>query len=151
MQKLFFPKDFSLGSLLRVYIRGCNVFVYRKSKTFGSEILLTFGPENPKRSSEEANKHVFGQLGVRSIRWRKKNFKTILKIKNIETKTFFKKFKKTIQKNQKKLLNVYIGSSFIKISYKGISFIKTIYKGFSFIKTIYKGFDKNAASFGLVH
>ena len=53
------------------------------------------------------NKHVFEELGVRSIRWRKQNFKKIFKIKFFETKTFFKNFKifksfKKFQKNQKK-------------------------------------------------
>ena len=41
-----FPKDFSLGSLLRVYIRGCNVFVYRKSKNFGQKFLLLDKTQN---------------------------------------------------------------------------------------------------------
>ena len=126
-----FPTDFSLGSLLRVYIRGCNVFVYRKSKIFWkknyirdySQKVAKSGKksQNPAKSrkilhfrqkktfspglgippsSEEANKHVFGQLGVRSIRWRKKNFKTMFKITNIEPKTFSNKLKN-------KFINIY--------------------------------------------
>ena len=84
------------------------MFVYRKSKIFGKKI---WGADYTQKvakspglgippSSEEANKHVFGQLGVRSIRWRKKNFKKIFKIKNIETKTFFQKIQKQFKKKK---------------------------------------------------
>ena len=49
------------------------------------------------------NKHVFEELGVRSIRWRKQNFKKIFKIKFFETKTFFSKFSKQIKKIKKEI------------------------------------------------
>ena len=67
--------------------------------------VLLLGSGREVCSPKCGNKHVFEQLGVRSIRWRKQNFKKIFKIKFFETKTFFKNFKnfQKFQKNSKKI------------------------------------------------